>query len=193
MLKPLSQYMKAEAAPRWRGILLTWETTITIVVTGVFLIFGGRLFASYPKISDITTGAIAYSSIALGFCIAGLTISLTFPEATFTLKLASGDGGTNPYSDLLFVFSWTAIAHWCAVMVMFVVILSTDGSSALLAPGFSQFRLWVVSLIAGLCVYCLCQFLITLITLSQVGSVYIKFLAEKQASASEGQSTTKQG
>jgi hypothetical protein len=114
----------------------------------------------------------------LGFCVAGLTISLTFPEPAFTKKLATVSGTTSPYSDLLFVFSWTAIAHWCAVTTMFLVMLLVDGSSPLLPQGCSRTRLWGVSLIAGLCAYCLCQFLITLVTLSQVGSVYIKHLRE---------------
>jgi hypothetical protein len=84
---------------------------------------------------------IAYASIALGFCIAGLTISLTFPDAKFTARMSELSGKTSPYSDLLFVFSWTAIAHWCAVVAMFVVILLVDGAQSLLPSGHSGFRL----------------------------------------------------
>ncbi len=181
MLKPLGHYLRHEVRPRWRKIVLTWESLAASVVVIVLLGFGGRLFALYPKISDLTTGVIAYASIALGFCIAGLTISLTFPEPQFTIGLAAPSGRTSPYSDLLFVFSWTAVVHWCAVLVMFLVILLTDGSGSLLPMGYSTTRVSAVALIAGLCVYCLFQFLITLITLSQVGSVYIKFLADKAA------------
>jgi hypothetical protein len=176
MLKAVKQYLRDEALPRWSKVVFTWECLVTGIVIGVFAKYGGLLFALYPRVSDITTGLIAYASIALGFCIAGLTISLTFPDAKFTTHMSELSGKTSPYSDLLFVFSWTAIAHWCAVVAMFVVILLADGSQSLLPPGHSAFRIWTVSLLAGLCAYCLCQFLITLITLSQVGSAYIKFL-----------------
>ena len=179
MLKAVSQYVRDEALPRWSHIVFNWECAVTVIVIGVFFKYGDLLFAAYPKVSDITTGLIAYASIALGFCIAGLTISLTFPDAAFTARLSELSGKTSSYSDLLFVFSWTAVAHWCAVVAMFVVILVADGSQTLLPIGHSGWRLWAVSLIAGLCVYCLCQFLITLITLSQVGSAYIKFLRSK--------------
>lgn len=142
MFQALAQYIKDEATPRWRTIVLTWESVIALSVFIFFLKFGNRLFNAHPKVSDVSTGVIAYASIALGFCIAGLTISLTFPEPKFTLKLATPPHKgqkTNPYSDLLFVFSWTAIAHWLAVLVMFLVVLLTDGGLPLIPEGYPSF------------------------------------------------------
>ncbi|HUK29506.1 MAG TPA: hypothetical protein VLV89_00225 [Candidatus Acidoferrum sp.] len=179
MIRALKQYIWQEASPRWRKIILTWESAISLAVVILFVWFGDRWFVLHPKTSDITTGLIAYAAIALGFCVAGLTISLTFPQAEFTSELAKPSTEACSYSDLLFVFSWTAIAHWCAIMILFVAILLTDGSQSLLPVGHSGLRLWGVALIAGFGVYCLCQFLITLITLSQVGDVYIRFLRRK--------------
>jgi hypothetical protein len=82
---------------------------------------------------------IAYASIALGFCVAGLTISLTLPDRDFASHLATlkcPGQSTNSYSDLLFVFSWTAIAHWGVILMLFVVILLTESGSALLPIGY---------------------------------------------------------
>jgi hypothetical protein len=181
MLRALSQYITSEGRPRWRNIVLTPESFVAAAVVLAFLKFGDQLFNTFPKIGDLTTGLIAYASIALGFCVAGLTISLTLPDRDFASKLATlrrpGDK-TDAYSDLLFVFSWTAIAHWVAVLALFGVILFSESSSCLLPAGHSAIRRWIVAILAGLCTYCLFQFLITLITLSQVGSVYIEFLAE---------------
>jgi len=183
MLRPLKQYLLDEGVPRWRSIILTPETFIAILVSAVFLLYGDQWFDK-PKIGDLTTGLIAYASIALGFCVAGLTISLTLPDRDFASKLATlkrpGES-TNSYSDLLFVFSWTAVVHWAAVLLLFVVILLSESNTTLLPAGHSRTRAWIVALIAGWCTYCLCQFLITLITLSQVGAVYIKHLADFHA------------
>ena len=151
---------------------------------GAFLWRGDRFFSAFPKIGDLTTGLIAYASIALGFCVAGLTISLTLPDRDFATKLAclkGKDEPTNTYSDLLFVFSWTAIAHWCALIVLFTLTLFAESTSPLLPSGHSRLRGWIVSLIACICTYCLCQFLITLITLSQVGNIYIRHLVKCHA------------
>lgn len=193
MLRPLAQYVRDEGIPRWRNILITPETFIAVAVVGIFLLYGGKVFETSPKIGDLTTGLIAYASIALGFCVAGLTISLTLPDRDFAAHLATlkrPEKSTNAYSDLLFVFSWTAIAHWAAILVLFVVILLTESSSALLPREHTQARTAVVAIIAGICTYCLCQFLITLITLSQVGAVYIKHLAERHPDTKDQSDST---
>jgi hypothetical protein len=185
MVKPLYQYFRDEGVPRLGQVLISTETLVAVLVAGAFLKWGDRFFSQSPKIGDLATGLIAYASIALGFCVAGLTISLTLPDQDFATKLAclkKHDEPTNAYSDLLFVFSWTAIAHWFALIVLFALTLFAESTSPLLPAGHSHLRGWVVALIAGVCTYCLCQFLITLITLSQVGNVYIKHLVECHAS-----------
>ncbi len=180
MLKPLSQYIRDESLPRWRNICLTPEAFLSWLVFVGFLLCGDKYFSNFPKISDLTTGLIAYSAIALGFCVAGLTISLTLPDRNFAVKMARQipSGKLSSYSDLLFVFSWTAIVHWVALMCLFSVVLFADNSQPLLPSGRQIARLWVTAGIGAVCFYCLCQFLITLITLSQVGAVYIRFLSQ---------------
>ena len=183
MVKALNQYLRDEGVPRWRKIIVTPETFVALGVGATFLLFGDTFFSEFPKISDLTTGLIAYAAIALGFCVAGLTISLTLPDQDFAATLATKGAGdaTSPYSDLLFVFSWTAIVHWVALIMLFAVVLFVDNSTVLLPHGHSQTRTWLVALVAAVCVYCLCQFLITLITISQVGAVYISHLAKTHA------------
>jgi hypothetical protein len=181
MVKPLFQYFRDEGWPRLRQIVASPESVIALLVAGAFLRWGDRFFSQSPKIGDLATGLIAYAAIALGFCVAGLTISLTLPDQDFAAKLAclKDDGdSTNAYSDLLFVFSWTAIAHWLALVVLFGLTLFAESTSPLLPLGHTHLRGWIVSLIACICTYCLIQFLITLITLSQVGNIYIKHLIE---------------
>jgi hypothetical protein len=184
MIKPVWQYVRDEALPRFRSIIFTPETAISVVATVAFVRWGKDLFSSSPKIGDVTTGLIAYAAIALGFCVAGLTISLTLPDRDFASHLAhmQHDGEvTNAYSDLLFVFSWTAIAHWAALAALFATLLFAESNSALFPSNASPLHVWAVSIVAGICVYCLCQFLITLITLSQVGRAYIDHLIRRHS------------
>jgi hypothetical protein len=181
MIDALRQYLSDEGVPRWRKIVLTPESFISLAVGLTFVLFGDALFSAFPKVGDLTTGLIAYMSIALGFCVAGLTISLTLPDQDFAVTLATKqpEEKTSAYSDLLFVFSWTAVVHWSALVMLFAVVLFVDSGAVLLPKGHYPLRTWVVAVIAAVCVYCLCQFLITLITISQVGSVYIGHLAKK--------------
>jgi hypothetical protein len=182
MIRPLYQYLHDEGFPRWRAIIVSPETGFSVLAYMLFFRWGWRWFASSPKIGDVTTGLIAYAAIALGFCVAGLTISLTLPDHDFASRLAcckeEGDR-TNAYSDLLFVFSWTAIVHWFALVSLFFVLLFAESSSPLIPPGSSITRIASISSVSAICVYCLCQFLITLITLSQVGRIYVQHLIDK--------------
>jgi hypothetical protein len=179
MLKPLGRYLKDEGFPRWRDICFNWETFLSLAVLVGFLFVGNKFFAEYPKIGDLTTGLIAYCAIALGFCVAGLTISLTIPDRSFAVWMArhTSNGRKSSYSDLLFVFSWTAVVHWVSLLCLFGVVLFADSSKALMVRPHGSVRLWIAAIITSICFYCLCQFLITLITLSQVGAVYLGFLA----------------
>jgi len=184
MVKPLFQYVRDEASPRIRSIIFSPESILSLAVGVGFFHWGRGYFAKVPKIGDLTTGLIAYASIALGFCIAGLTISLTLPDQDFVINLAlpkKNDERTNAYSDLLFVFSWTALSHWLALIVLFIGALFTESQSSLLPTDCSTLRRWIVGITACICTYCLCQFLITLITLSQVGNIYIKHLLDCHA------------
>lgn len=178
MLRPLTRYIKEESVPRWRDICLTWEALLSLAVLVGFLFLANRFFSDYPKVGDLTTGLIAYCAIALGFCVAGLTISLTIPDRNFALGMArrSTKSGKNSYSDLLFVFSWTAIAHWVALLCLFCVVLFADSAKPLMPSAHDHIRLWLAAIVTSICFYCLCQFLITLITLSQVGGAYIHVL-----------------
>jgi hypothetical protein len=184
MIKPIFQYLRDEGAPRWSNIVIAPETFISVLTGYAFMHFGWKWFSTSPKVADLTTGMIAYAAIALGFCVAGLTISLTLPDHDFASQLAcrkEPDERTNAYSDLLFVFSWTAIVHWGALVSLFAVLLFNEGSSALVPTGCSFLRKSSISAVAAICTYCLCQFLITLITLSQVGRVYIQHLVREHS------------
>ena len=184
MIKPIFQYLRDEGAPRCRSIVVAPETILSVLTGWSFMHYGGKWFSSSPKVGDLTTGMIAYAAIALGFCVAGLTISLTLPDHDFASQLACRKEPaerTNAYSDLLFVFSWTAIVHWAALVSLFALLLFNEGSSGLIPPGSSFLRKLSISAIATICTYCLCQFLITLITLSQVGRVYIQHLVKEHS------------
>lgn len=180
MLRTLWHYLRCECAPRLKRIVFSSQAALSLLVAAFFALFGPKFFHQAPKIGDVTTGLIAYSAIVLGFCVSGLTVSLTLPDREFAAVLATfnpNGEARNAYSDLLFVFSWTAIVHWSAVVLSFVVTLIVESGQGLLPHGCSHGRIVGVAISAGLYTYCFFQFLITLITLSQIGNRYIAHLS----------------
>src|SRR5205814_1101414 len=79
------------------------------------------------------------------------------------------------YSELIFVFSWTAFVHWIVVCMSVVLVLIVDPQQQ--AFTIQRYRLRS-GIVTGLSIYAFLQFLVTLITLAQVGATYLKHLQD---------------
>lgn len=83
---------------------------------------------------------------------------------------------SDAYSDLLFVFSWTATAHWLTVVGSFAVLIAAGFDRHLIPPHANACPHIAAGLLAFIAAYAVSLFLVTLLTLAQVGNVYIKRL-----------------
>jgi len=183
MLTTLWRYLREEAWSRAHHIVFASEVLIAILAAAALACRGEVLFHEEPKVADLAPVLLSYAAIALGFCVAGLTISLTLPDRNFAEHLVDSKPAArrhDAYSDLLFVFSWTAICHWLAVVGLVATMLVAKKSQPLMPYGASLLYRWLAALLAFTCVYSFFQFLITLITLSQVGTVYIDHLRNRK-------------
>ena len=176
MIRALSQYALDEVLGRLWRILLGTEVLIALMIGGATAIFGSRWGLARLKPADVSTTLLTYAAIAFGFCISGMALVLTLPNQDFVMWLVKerlGRKGPNAYSDLLFVFSWTAVCHWLLVILAFA-LLAFGGERNDLLNG-TDYRSWrsFVGVVFGVAIYSAIQFLLTLITLSQVGRLYI--------------------
>ncbi len=191
MLSDLKWYSCKTVFPRLPLILFSSDLWIAVAVGFIGAYWGSEVVPSTTTTAAISVAFLTYASIALGFSLAGLTLALTLPNDSFVKLLSS----TTPekkrhdsYSDLLFVFSWTAVIHWVFVMVTVGLVLFVKPEQ----PAFETGRHRLISgLVTGFSVYCLLQFLITLFTLAQVGSVYIDHLQGRLTPKQEVPSTPK--
>ncbi|SEC21774.1 hypothetical protein [Terriglobus roseus] len=176
VLKVLFSFYRKAVKERSSEILFTQETLISVVVGGTIGLFGNRLFPGSAKLLDIAVGFLGYAAIALGFCVGGMTIALTFPDREFMTDLATltiPERRGNALENLLFVFSWTAVVHWSALAFLLVaILLHGHQDNQLLTTQSVISRLWI-SFIVFICCYALLQFVITVLTLWQVGGAYI--------------------
>lgn len=176
MIKPIGQYCADEVWPRFGAILLSFDVLIAIVF-GVWLaLMREHAAVSHLKPSDVGTIGLTYSTIAFGFSLAGLTIALTLPDRTFVQSLAGATARgsrCNMFSNLLFVFSWTAFVHWLLVVWSVVVLLVGAGKAVLIPEGATVLHRIVLGIFGFLFIYGLAQFVSALLTLSQVGRLYI--------------------
>jgi hypothetical protein len=182
MFRTLWRYVSREAWPRRVEILTggeLWFSAAAGIIVGLF----APHFASDTKLGDALTIVLAYAAIAFGFSVAGLTVALTLPDAEFVRDLATREPEgaklrslprkPNAYSDLLFVYSWTAILHWLVIVTSFVLIIGFGFDHRLGGSGISDLTRATDGLLVFVLSYAVVQFLITVVTLSQVGHHYI--------------------
>lgn len=127
------------------------------------------------KVDSIAAALLTYATISFGFCVAAISIIINIPQIRFARKLAlthkkSKDGktGLDAYSNLLFIFSWTAMWHWFMITVTLVFQIFKP----------HVFHGWQLLLLGGISCYALCLFLITLIAINQFGDAYIRDLRD---------------
>lgn len=184
MVKAVGWYIRREVLPRLWSILTSGGLLVALSLAVLLGYWGSYLIPVTTTVGALAVALLTYSAIALGFSLAGLTLALTLPNKQFVELLCA----TKPpkrkqdaYSDLLFLFSWNAIIHWAIVVGAVVLVLFVNPQQA--AFEIERHRV-KTGIMVGLSVYGLVQFLVTLITLSQVGSVYISHL-KKQSSTSQ--------
>jgi hypothetical protein len=177
MIRALSQYARDEVITRLMRV--AWSTEVFVAATvGITLgIEGPAWNFAHIKPTEVSTALLTYAAIAFGFCISGMALVLTLPNQTFITWLIQEPiprKSTNAYSDLLFVFSWTAVCHWLLVVLAFLLLSLGNGRDNLIK--WSDTRVWrtFIGILFGITIYSSIQFLLTVITLSQVGRLYIK-------------------
>jgi hypothetical protein len=185
MLRTIQSYLCDQVWPR-RYSFFHAEFWLAFVGALALALFASSWGLANTKVGEALTAVLAYAAVAFGFCLAGLTVALTLPSESFSRTLASKTPPDhmieksgripNAYSDLLFVFSWTAVAHWGVIFFGFVELVACGYGGALVSDPFTIGSRLRLAVLGFLVLYAVFQFLITLITLSQVGNTYVDHL-----------------
>jgi hypothetical protein len=180
MIGAIFEYLWDEARPRFLVIIRSSDFILSILLAAAMGIWGEKLGLADARIVDVTTALLTYSAIAFGFCLSGLTLALVLPDAEFARHLAGShiaQDAPSAYSNLMFIFSWAALIHWLDIVAA-ISIFAYSGSEQKVLPLHASYAHHVaIGFLAFLTIYAMCRFLVALITLSQVGRLYIARLA----------------
>lgn len=188
MLATINSYLRDQVWPR-RATFRGTEFWLAVGGAVLLALFASNWGIADTKVGEALTVVLAYAAVAFGFCLAGLTVALTLPSESFAKELATKEPSEkmvkesgrmpNAYSDLLFVFSWTAVAHWAVIVFGLVELVACGYGGALVETPYDLPARIRLGLLTFLVLYAVFQFLITLITLSQVGNRYIEHLRDQ--------------
>jgi hypothetical protein len=194
VIRTLLSYLVQQVRPRSREIVTEPEALFSICIGVAAGVWANRVALGDSRVGDVLTVVPAYAAVAFGFCLAGMTLAMTLPDAQFVDRLAKRNEQPstswrkrrpngfeeNAYARLLFVFSWTAVLHWMAIATAFVM-LTVRGFDATFLPRSACLGVRVlVGVLAFFLIYAAMQFLVTLVTLSQVGNAYISELRNRK-------------
>ncbi len=188
-MRALWRYLCKQVWPRRRDIVCQVQVIAAVGAAAVITAAGDRFGLDDLKVDTLVVGVFAYAALALGACLTGLTVALTLPDRSFAHYLAATRRADKPdanaYHDLIFVFSWTAIAHWTVIALALLTFVGLGARDVpIIADDCSVGGALVVLLIAAL-VYAMAQFLVTIITLAQVAEVYVSWVLRPGDSASD--------
>jgi len=179
VLTALASFCRRDVVPRITEIVLTQDFVISLSLGVALAVWGPSHLTGAPRLADFAMGYLAYAAIALGFCVAGMTITLTLPDRPFLEKLAKleikGRAG-NGLTSLLFVFSWTAVLHWAAIVALLLALTLDGGSTQAFAANVTLSRRVLIAAISFVCGYALLEFLITVLTLTHVARHFVSGL-----------------
>jgi len=188
MLGALGDYLTREVWPRRGELARASEMWIAVLAAVAMGLSVPHLPAS-TSLGDVLAIVLAYAAIAFGFSVAGLTVALTLPDPLFVHELATVapkghklkrlKRDPNAYSDLLFVYSWTAMWHWIVLVLGFVELAIYGAGRRVAGPHIDFATHMLDGLLVFATAYAALQFLVTLITLSQVGNRYIERLKKR--------------
>lgn len=173
MIDSLISYIRKDVFPRYHRILFTSHPWLAASVAL------GAAKGYFPISEDlkyfaISSSLLTYNTVVIGFCVSAVAICFTFSKrfSSILCKIKDHDSGFSSYQDLVFVFSWTAMVHMCAsVVIIYLYFSHGDFSlSAEVDGGFS----FVVLILLMVEIYCFLQFFVTIITVHQVANVYAK-------------------
>lgn len=183
MFRAASWYLRKEVAVRASAIIRGPELWVSVGAGVAVALWGKNIHLGQDKVGDIVTALLTYAAIALGFCLSGLTVALTLPDSEFTKHLATmkpENAKHDSYSDLMFVFSWTALIHWVDVVIAILILVLAGPDEKILPSGSGWVRSAILGGVVFSSVYGVCQFMITVITLAQVGNAYVFRLSQRK-------------
>lgn len=192
MIKAVKWYSWNQLLPRLTSSIFHWNSALwpALIFGSVLGYLGGYFVPATTTVGAVVIAFLTYAAIALGFSLAGLTLVLTLPSVQFVNWLCESQPSKqkhDSYSDLLFTFSWTALIHWAIVSGSIVLVLLVNPNQ----PAFEIEKHRLISaLIASLGLYGLLEFLVTLISIAQLGFVYALHLRQQIAEAKANQPTT---
>jgi len=169
-----------ELSLRRRQVLRHRNTWISAGVAAAYVILSSIRSPLAPKdrstVADLSNGTFALAGFGFSVALAAVAIVVALPSSRLLrnmLNPTAPESGRSPYSDLVFLFTWTGIVQGVAAgMGMFALVLG--GQSVLLTVDDPVGLVLGAAVIAS-STYALLQLMTAAVTISQIASLQARY------------------
>jgi len=181
---PFTRFFIDEIFSRRRQLISEQQLLFSILLGGVLALFGSNFGYQETSKDSVVNALLNYSAIAMGFSVTCVSLCLTLADPRFLKKLSlheiEVDGQKrDAFSQLIFVFTWTSFLHSLCIFILILAILTTGENEKLFSEDFRFFERISFFVSSSLVLYALSQFMVSLITMFQLGKSYVIFLRDE--------------
>ena len=171
-------FLSGQVRPRWRQISSRPRVAVVVLLGVAIGCAAPHMPLGRVRVTDLATAGLAFSALSFGACITGAVLALTLPAQENSDWITYTEEGHRHsyYSDLIFVFTWSAAAQ-IGVVVVSAVALIAGGDNNAAPPGSWTSNRVLVGLAATIFFYALAQLWTVIETISQLGFVRISTFA----------------
>lgn len=157
--------------PRRNQILSHWHFVLSVILAFVATWACSKGPIQNISISEVSSALLAFTALSFGACVTGAILTLTIPSEALVRRLVTKPTGVESdfshLSDLVFVFTWSAITQLALlVVVVLMYLLGGDISVWPNDPHFSHVVLLYFAALVGS--YSVIRLVSTVTTISQI-------------------------
>ncbi len=170
-----NRYWAGQVWPRRRDVLYNRRVVSALLLALAAPFVVDRTPVGELEIQLLASAGLAYAALSFGACITGAVLALTLPsrQQIQTWARTAKDGAKHSnLSDLLFVFTWSALLQLAVAMTCGLAFVLGGSLTAWNAdPKWTHIALLMLAV--AVIVYAFEQLLVVVVTISQIGAVLI--------------------
>jgi hypothetical protein len=167
-------YFRGQVKPRIGLILIRPRVAFAVLVGVVVALDGRHLAIRSVPVAELATAGLAFAALSFGACVVGAVLALTLPamDAQRWAATRRETGDHSSYSDLIFVFTWSALAQLTIVLMCALGFVFGGEQQAVPPHPWGVDQLWLGAA-TTVFLYALTQLFTVLTTISQIGFALI--------------------
>lgn len=169
-----ARYWRGQVWPRRARLFAHRRVALALLAAVATAALAPMLPLRHVTVTDLATAGLGFAALAFGAAVSGSVLVLTAPAPELKDWAKTGSPGSDhsDYSDLIFAFTWSAMAQIGVVIVCVLGLVFGGGRQVASAGAWPVDYVWL-GLAATVFYYAVAQLIVVVETISQIAFVLI--------------------